>query len=126
MFLPAGSQWIKVTDPTPLPTTQILKSSVYFKGDSSALLSLAKKVLGGLASKVKAIGGENRIKVTGWVQRTADTSRDMELSRARAAAVVAYLKKLGVKGAYVSRAAGIAVEKSEAARRVDVLISSTK
>lgn len=120
------AQWIKVETPKPLPVKKTLSKSVYFGGDSALLTAAVKKALGALVAKAKPNGNLNRIIVTGWVQATKDTTNDKALSRARALAVLTELKKLGLQGIFSWKAAGVAIERTELARRVDIHISWTK
>jgi len=61
--------------------------------------------------------------VVGYVQPTSTAANDTTLSTARAQAVAAYLRSLGVKGVYLVRGDGKAKETGSTARRVEVTIS---
>jgi flagellar motor protein MotB len=60
--------------------------------------------------------------MVGFVQGTKVTTNDVNLSTQRAKSVAAYLRYLGLKGAYVIRGDGVAKQPGAAARRVNVVI----
>lgn len=108
------------------PTTEVLtypkklNLTVYFKGDRSYLTSATKTALKKLAATAKKYGYATNITIYGRVKETADKSYDARLSKARATNVAAYLKKLGVSGAFKVIAAGISPENKPISRRVDM------
>ena len=74
--------------------SQITKK-IYFEPMSSKLTSASKKALRKIARDYKYCSS---IKLNGYVQKSADSSNDAKLSRARAKAVAKYLKAKGVTG----------------------------
>ena len=108
------------------PTTEVLtypkklNLTVYFKGDRSYLTSATKTALKKLAATAKKYGYATNITIYGRVKETNDKSYDAKLSKARATNVAAYLKKLGVSGAFKVIAAGISPENKPISRRVDM------
>jgi uncharacterized repeat protein (TIGR02543 family) len=113
------------------PTTGVtypkkLNLTVYFKGDRSYLTTEAKTALKKLAATAKQYGYATNITIYGRVKETNDKSYDTKLSSARAKNVAAYLKKLGVSGAFKVIAAGISPENKSISRRVDLQLFWTK
>lgn len=108
------------------PTTEVLtypkklNLTVYFKGDRSYLTAATKTALKKLAATAKKYGYATNITIYGRVKETNDKSYDAKLSKARATNVAAYLKKLGVSGAFKVIAAGISPENKPISRRVDM------
>jgi outer membrane protein OmpA-like peptidoglycan-associated protein len=71
-----------------------------FKSGKSAIKDLTpegKANLEDLASRIKAAGAIDTIRVVGHADKTGKSESNMKLSQARAAAVAGYLKKQGVK-----------------------------
>lgn len=108
------------TPSTTLTLPMKMNQTVYFKGDRSYLTSATKKLLKALAVKAKKYGYAADITIYGRVKETNDKSYDLKLSKARAANVAAYLKKLGVTGKFKIIAAGISPENKPISRRVDL------
>jgi outer membrane protein OmpA-like peptidoglycan-associated protein len=121
-----GNQSNPSTSPSPsqstTPAPKKLTETVYFSGDSAKLLPKTKALLKSLATKAKKFGVVTKIDVIGRVKETADKSYDMRLSRQRATNVANYLKKLGVKGTFLIKAAGISPENKPISRRVNIFL----
>ncbi len=100
------------------------RTTVYFPALSSRLDASARKSLRAL------VAGRGRattmIMATGYVQPTAVTSNDRELSLQRAQTIATYLKSIGVKGAVVTRGDGVAKETGAAGRKAIVTITYRK
>jgi uncharacterized repeat protein (TIGR02543 family) len=96
-------------------------SKVYFDSLSSVLTAEGMSTLKTLVKKT----GKNAVRTesVGYVQGTTVTSNDQALSRERATNVAAYLRSLGLKGAYVVRGDGVAKESGALARRVNVAVT---
>jgi outer membrane protein OmpA-like peptidoglycan-associated protein len=94
---------------------------VYFDALSPVLTAEGKSELKALVKKT----GKNVVSVrsVGFVQRSGSSVNDQSLSEHRARAVAAYLKSLGVKGAFTVRGDGVAKEPGAIARRVEVGIT---
>jgi outer membrane protein OmpA-like peptidoglycan-associated protein len=96
-------------------------SKVFFGPLSSALTAEGRSTLNALVKKTGKKGV--RTVSVGYVQGTSVTSNDQALSMARAKEVAAYLRSLGLKGAFVVRGDGVAKESGALARRVNVTIT---
>lgn len=115
--------------PTPAPspvseqlvaTTNRLK--VFFGLSSSAISSTEMIKLESLAAKIVSLGGKISITVTGYAQPTPGTEKtDGALSRARAAAVAAFLKDAGIDGSIKFVGAGRAKANVASSRYVEVV-----
>lgn len=103
--------------------TRTARASVFFGVLSPELDARAKASLRSVAAKVRSGDGAVRSVVVGYVQPTGGSANDGALSAARARAVAAYLRTLGVKGVYVVRGDGRASESGAQARRVNVAIT---
>lgn len=103
--------------------TATARGSVYFDVLSPELSAGAKTELGKIATKATSGTGTVRSVVVGYVQPTLGVSNDQTLSGARARAVAAYLRSLGVRGVYVVRGDGKAKETGATARRVNVAVT---
>lgn len=103
--------------------TATVRTQVYFEVLSPALSDAAKASLRKVASKAKSGAGVVRSVVVGYVQPTNASGNDQSLSGARADAVAAYLRSLGVKGVYVVRGDGKASQSGATARRVNVAVT---
>ena len=99
-------------------------ATVFFAPLSAALDSTARRALDALVKGRKA--SIQRVVVDGYVQASDTTLNDLPLSRARANAVADYLKSIGVSGATVTRARGIAPESGSAARKAVTTITYRK
>ncbi len=100
------------------------KASVYFDSLSPDLTPAGKAALRAL---VKKTGKQaSTVRCVGYVQPTGGTGNDDSLSRARAGNVAAYLRSLGLKGAYVVAGDGRDKTSGGKARRVDVTITYAK
>lgn len=80
-------------------------ATVLFAADSAALTEQGKAALRALVQKT----GKDAVKVAsvGFVQKSGSSSNNQSLSTTRAKAVGAYLRGLGVKGAYSVRGDGV-------------------
>lgn len=128
-FAPSGavrslSLGVLVKAPGAAPMTQHASAVVLFDAMSSRLTPAGKADLARLARKVGS--AKAQVIVVGLVQPSGLSSNDKSLSAARARAVAAYLKSLGVKGDYTVRGGGRASVTGAAARRVDVSINWAK
>lgn len=102
------------------PRTKVLKT--YFTPGSALLTvtqkSFLKKALNGLGkSKIMSV------KVSGFVQKTKYSAGDLALAKARASAVVAFLRAQGMKIKIQSNATGIALDKTWQARRTETTLT---
>jgi outer membrane protein OmpA-like peptidoglycan-associated protein len=89
---------------------------------SAVLSSAAKRSLANLANSVpKSLRG-NRITIIGYVGASGFTITDLSLSRARAQAVAAYLKSIGLRGFYRVDAGGAADVAGPAARYASIVL----
>jgi hypothetical protein len=106
------------------PRARRAQSTVTFDAYSAQLSATAKRQLkallqGRMKTAVRTIA-------VGYVQPSDITSNDQRLSQARADAVRAYLRSLGLKGPLTARGDGIATESGAAGRKVVVSIRYTK
>lgn len=120
----AVSLAIQVTDQPKSPTARRARARVYFPALSASLTPQAKSTLRALVERT----GRSALAVscTGFVQPSTVTANDRQLSDERARAVAAYLRVLGVTGAYVAHGNGRDGTMGPQARRVDVSISYAK
>jgi outer membrane protein OmpA-like peptidoglycan-associated protein len=97
------------------------KSSIFFDKLSADLTPSSKSALRKLVAKTgKKV---DSVKSVGFVQASGSSNNNQSLSTQRARNVVAYLKSLGVKGAFTVLGNGVANESGSQARRVDVSIT---
>ena len=101
--------------------TRTAKASVFFAPLSPALSAQGKATLDALVKKTGTNGV--RTVVVGFVQPVGTAANDMSLSVARAKTVAAYLKSLGLRGAYSVKGNGRATETGAEARRVEVAVT---
>lgn len=102
--------------------TKKSRTVVTFGPLSSTLDAADRKKLRKL---VKAAGKKNitSTRVLGYVQRSADSSNDVSLSRARAVSVAEYLRKLGVNGKIVTEAKGVSQKPGARGRSARVTVT---
>lgn len=95
-------------------------TSVLFARNSAELTWQGKAKLRALVKRT----GKDAVRVTsvGFVQRSDSSNNDQTLSTARARAVSAYLRELGVRGAYVVRGNGVGGP-TAADRKVEVTVT---
>ena len=120
----------KVTVTTPVwfaERTLIVARSVYFNPDSAVLTPAAKAALEKVAERVKESKARSiQVNTEGYVYPVPDTSVYQSLSRARARAVVAYLRSLGVKATSFSAIGrGAAKLEKPTSRRTEILVTGT-
>ena len=97
------------------------RASVFFEPMSARITARGMAVLRGL---VRATGPDATMtRVVGFVRATGATDNDDSLSTARAAAVKAALRSLGLRGPIEDRGDGAAVQSGPAARRATVTIA---
>ncbi|MCF8553758.1 MAG: OmpA family protein, partial [Candidatus Nanopelagicales bacterium] len=102
------------------------KATLYFESGSFRLDATAKASLSAAASKIPKSATIVSVRSIGYVQRTAFTSNDLRLSKARAVNAAAFLKRKGVRGmSSVAVGRGVAKESGSTARRVEVVITYT-
>jgi outer membrane protein OmpA-like peptidoglycan-associated protein len=102
-------------------TTATRSTTVYFAPMSPVISDEGKARLRALA---RAVGGRAvRTVSIGYVQPTSQTGNDESLSTQRARNVAAFLKSLGVRGAYVVRGDGVAEQTGAKARRVNATVT---
>ena len=96
---------------------------VYFAKGSAKLTPTAKKELRQIAVEY---AGATSVQVTGYVQSGKSSSNNKALSKARAKAVVKYLKARGLKATFTSSGKGLPASKpsSDKARRVTLKIQT--
>ena len=96
------------------------KAMVFFDVMSPAVTPAGKAALRALVKKT----GKSGVKsvMVGFVQGTSVTSNDLTLSLLRAKRVAAYLRSIGLKGAFALRGDGVAKQPGAVARRVNVTI----
>jgi len=108
-----------------VPAAMSLTGRAYFAPGSAALSAAQQAALRKVASPIKK-AADLAIRVSGYVLKTGFTKDDVALAKARAAAVIAYLKKIGVKAKYSVVAAGLATETDWRARRTEAVFTYTK
>jgi outer membrane protein OmpA-like peptidoglycan-associated protein len=97
------------------------RASVYFAPMSAKITAQGMAVLRRL---VAAVGTDAAVtRVVGFVLATGSNDNDDSLSTARAAAVKAALRSLGLRGPIDDRGDGAAVQDGPAARRATVTIA---
>ena len=89
--------------PSPEPVVSRAGAAILFAPLSSALDAADRRAI---ASLVERAGSDATFRVTGYVQGTRVTSNDRSLSAARARAVAAELRRLGVADANITQVAG--------------------
>jgi len=104
-------------------TVPSLVGKVFFDGDKSTLRADAKKALQKVANQILGSPLSGKLLALGWVKKTATTSYDKKLSAARSKAVVKFLQSLGVSADYLAVPKGVAVQKNDTARRVDIYVT---
>ena len=125
--IPAAPAPDKSPTPTPSPVSEQFvattnKLKVFFALSTSAISSTELVKLESLAAKIVSLGGKISITVTGYAQPTPGTEKtDGALSRARAAAVAAFLKDAGVEGSIKFVGAGRAKANVASSRYVEVV-----
>jgi uncharacterized repeat protein (TIGR02543 family) len=111
----------------PVWSTPKLIRSIYFKGDSSVLLSTTKNSLKLLAKSIVGAPVLGKILIQGWVLATgASSSFDAKLSKSRATTTASFLKGLGVNIDFLAQGKGIAADMTAKARRVDIYVAWQK
>ena len=108
-----------------LPGLQIIKTPVlktFFAGGSAKLTSTQKLTIAKFAKSVPS-AAQLTVQVLGFVKRSPVTASDNALASARARAVVAYLKSLGISATFIAVAKGYASEDNAKARRAETTFS---
>jgi outer membrane protein OmpA-like peptidoglycan-associated protein len=102
--------------------TKKATARVHFPRLSAKVDAASLKVLRDLIAKV---GGRNAVStiVLGYVQGSGSSANDISLSRARAYSVAAAMRKLGLKGAIVTKAKGVLAVPSDQARSALVTVT---
>jgi outer membrane protein OmpA-like peptidoglycan-associated protein len=111
-----------------MPGMQLVKSPTlksFFAG-GSAKLSLAQKQTLAKAFKPLTAATKLTIQVHGFVKRSPVAKSDSALANARARAVVAYLKSLGITATFKAIAKGYASEDTASARRAETTFTYYK
>jgi outer membrane protein OmpA-like peptidoglycan-associated protein len=103
----------------------VKKVRSYFAGGSVALSDVAKAALAKVARDVKSDSSLS-IQVTGSAQKTSYSAQDAVLARARANAVVSYLRSLGIRVAVVTKVAVPATDASAKGRRAQTVFTTVK
>ena len=103
-----------------------LRTTVLFAPLSAVLTDASVAKLSAAVKKVPKRVSKVTVQVVGYVQPTSGTGNDRTLSTARAKAVAAELKALGIKGQFVVSGRGQATQSGAAARRVEVVIAYQK
>ena len=121
------SSGVEVGDPVDPVTPAVsgkASSKIIFAGDSAVLTASAKSVLSKFVSS-KKLKTKKTVKVTvvGYTLFVAGTTNDAKLSKARAAAVTSYLKKLGVKATFTNKGAGVSGLKNAQARNATISVT---
>jgi len=99
------------------------RASVFFEPMSARITAQGMAVLQGL---VRATGPDATMtRVVGFVHATGATDNDDSLSTARAAAVKAALRSLGLRGPIEVLGEGVALQSGRAARRATATIYYT-
>lgn len=98
-----------------------LQLRVPFAMDSSKLTTASISALKKLVKEIPASAESIVVTVEGYVQNTPGSKNNLELSIARAKAVVAQLKKLGLKAEYEFSGKGV-LDKTAAARQAVITI----
>ena len=96
------------------------KTAVFFDVMSPVVTPAGKAALRALVKRTGKSGFKNVM--VGFVQASSVTSNDLTLSLLRAKRVAAYLRSIGLKGAFTLRGAGVAKQPGALARRVNVTI----
>jgi hypothetical protein len=109
-----------IVKPAIIVTNKKAKAAVFFEVLSSVVTDGGMATLRALVKSTGKAGVSNVM--VGFVQGTKVTTNDLTLSTQRAKSVAAYLRFLGLKGAYVIRGDGVAKQPGAAARRVNVVI----
>jgi len=110
--------------PDRAPRVRVAQATLTFKALSTELTAVAKAQLRALVKGRK--GTAIRSLAVGYVQPTSFTGNDQTLSTARANAVKAYLRSLGLKGPVTARGDGLSKETGAAGRKVIVSIRYTR
>ena len=105
------------------PVGKMLTTKLYFKADSSTVDQAATKGIKALAAKIGNSYKSLKVGVVGFVLLSDPKSASKSLSLRRAQNVVSALKQTGLKGAFVARGGGVAMEKNSSARRVEITIT---
>ena len=114
-----------IIKPTTVKTRTFTASTkVYFASLDPRLDGEARSTLRALVKKTGPSGV--RVQVVGYVQPRGASSNDQSLSTARARNVEAFLRDLGLRGAYVTRGDGRAQETGATARRVNITVTYTR
>jgi outer membrane protein OmpA-like peptidoglycan-associated protein len=104
-----------------MPGMQLVKSPTlksFFAG-GSATLSVSQKQALAKVFKPLSAASKLTIQVHGFVKRSPVAKSDSALANARARAVVAYLKSLGISATFKAIAKGYASEDTASARRAE-------
>jgi hypothetical protein len=105
------------------PVGKMLTTKLYFKADSSTVDQAATKGIKALAAKIGTSYKSLKVGVVGFVLLSDPKSASKSLSLRRAQNVVSALKQTGLKGTFVARGGGVAMEKNSSARRVEITIT---
>nr|MBP6186560.1 fibronectin type III domain-containing protein [Rhodoluna sp.] len=111
-----------------LPGMQLIKSPIlksFFAG-GSAKLSLTQKQALAATFKPLTNASQLTIQVHGFVKRSPVAKSDNALANARARAVVAYLKSLGITATFKAVAKGYASQDTASARRAETTFTYYK
>jgi len=108
---------------TPETTSHTLRKTVYFTSASAKLTAATVKSIRNLVNSVPAGATNVKVKVTGYVQPTAARNNDRSLSLARAKAVTAKMKQLGLSGTYTTRGNGRASTTGSTARKATIVVT---
>ena len=111
-----------------MPGMQMVKSPTlksFFDGGSAKLSASQKQTLA-KAFKPLLAATKLTIEVHGFVKRSPVAKSDSELANARARAVVAYLKSLGITATFKAIAKGYASQDNSSARRAETTFSYYK
>ena len=109
-----------IMKPAIIVTNKKAKAAVFFEVLSSVVTDGGMATLRALVKSTGKAGVSNLM--VGFVQGTKVTTNDLTLSTQRAKSVAAYLRFLGLKGAYVIRGDGVAKQPGAAARRVNIVL----
>jgi hypothetical protein len=123
--VPAIVKPVEPTPQTPVVVGRIVtsKQKVYFKLSSAVLDSASKSALRTLAAKAKRVGKTFKVSIDGFTQPTKSDPNFKKLSLDRAKAAAAFIRSLGIKGAYVVTGAGQAPRNVPKSRYAEVTIS---
>lgn len=102
-----------------------IKRTIAFAPASAQLDANARKILAEAARLIPESATGITVSSVGYVQPNAFRGNDFSLSKKRARAVAADLRRLGVHGTYAVSGRGRAEQSGHGARRAEVVISFT-